>query len=59
MSKLKFVGSVEESRALNAIRAGANIIAASGMCTADRVKYHLLENLPRPESTILMTGFQA
>ncbi|WP_417818903.1 MBL fold metallo-hydrolase RNA specificity domain-containing protein [Tritonibacter scottomollicae] len=56
---LKFVGSVEESRALNAIRAGAIIIAASGMCTAGRIKYHLQENLPRPGSAILITGFQA
>jgi metallo-beta-lactamase family protein len=57
--KLAFVEDVEESMALNKIKGGAVIISASGMCDAGRIKYHLRENLPRRESTILITGFQA
>ena len=57
--KLDFVEDVEESMALNKIKGGAVIISASGMCDAGRIKYHLRENLPRRESTILITGFQA
>jgi metallo-beta-lactamase family protein len=57
--KLAFVEDVEESMALNNIKGGAVIISASGMCDAGRIKYHLRENLPRRESTILITGFQA
>lgn len=57
--KLAFVEDVEESMALNKIKGGAVIISASGMCDAGRIKYHLLANLPRRESTILITGFQA
>jgi metallo-beta-lactamase family protein len=29
------------------------------MCEAGRIKYHLRENLPRSECTILIAGFQA
>ncbi|MCK9515258.1 MAG: MBL fold metallo-hydrolase [Ottowia sp.] len=54
-----FTGSVEESMALNQIRQGAIIISASGMCTAGRIKHHLRHNLPRPECSVMITGFQA
>ncbi|MDO8960441.1 MAG: MBL fold metallo-hydrolase [Rhodocyclaceae bacterium] len=57
--KLAFVEDVEESMALDKINGGAVIISASGMCDAGRIRYHLRANLPRPESTILITGFQA
>jgi metallo-beta-lactamase family protein len=29
------------------------------MCEAGRIKYHLQNNLPRPECAVLITGFQA
>jgi metallo-beta-lactamase family protein len=57
--KLAFVEDVEESMALDKIKGGAVIISASGMCDAGRIRYHLRANLPRRESTILITGFQA
>ena len=57
--KLEFVADVDRSKALNDIRSGAVIISASGMCEAGRIKYHLRENLPRSECTILIAGFQA
>lgn len=57
--KLDFVEDVEESKALDRIPGGAVIISASGMCEAGRIKFHLRANLPRSESTILITGFQA
>ena len=57
--KLEFVADVDQSRALNEVRSGAVIISASGMCDAGRIKYHLRENLPRSECSILITGFQA
>ncbi|MFP5410181.1 MAG: MBL fold metallo-hydrolase RNA specificity domain-containing protein [Gammaproteobacteria bacterium] len=57
--KLEFVESVEESKALDRISRGAVIISASGMCEAGRIKFHLRANLPRRESTVLITGFQA
>ena len=57
--QVEFVADVEGSRALNEVRSGAVIISASGMCEAGRIKYHLRENLPRSECSILITGFQA
>lgn len=57
--KIHFVHSVEESIQLNQIQRGAIILSASGMCDAGRIKYHLKYNLPRPECSILIIGFQA
>jgi metallo-beta-lactamase family protein len=57
--KLEFVEDVEESKALDRIAGGAVIISASGMCEAGRIKFHLRANLPRRDSTVLITGFQA
>jgi metallo-beta-lactamase family protein len=57
--KIRFTESVEDSKALNSIRSGAIIIAASGMCNAGRIKHHLVQNLARPECAILFTGYQA
>jgi metallo-beta-lactamase family protein len=56
---IEFVADVERSKSLNEIRSGAVIISASGMCEAGRIKYHLRENLPRSECTVLIVGFQA
>jgi metallo-beta-lactamase family protein len=56
---LRFTRSVEESMALNRIKAGAIIVSASGMCDAGRIKHHLRHHLGRPECAILIIGFQA
>ena len=57
--QLRYTHEVEESMALNQIRAGAVIISASGMCDAGRIKHHLRWNLPRSACAVLITGFQA
>jgi metallo-beta-lactamase family protein len=57
--RLRFTRTPEESMAINKIRAGAIVIAASGMCEAGRIRHHLRHNLAREECGILFTGFQA
>lgn len=56
---IEAVADVERSKSLNEIRSGAVILSASGMCEAGRIKYHLRENLPRSECSVLIAGFQA
>lgn len=57
--QIHFVQDIEESMQLNHMKHGIIIISASGMCDAGRIKHHLKYNLNRPESSILITGFQA
>jgi metallo-beta-lactamase family protein len=57
--RVHFTERVEDSMLINAIRSGAVIISASGMCDGGRIRHHLRYNLPRPECAIVFTGFQA
>jgi len=51
--------TVEQSRQIGKHRGPAIIIAGSGMCTGGRIKYHLIDNITRKDSTILFVGYQA
>jgi metallo-beta-lactamase family protein len=56
---LKMTRTVDESKAINHIKGTVIIMAGSGMCTGGRIKHHLVQNISRPESTILFVGYQA
>jgi len=56
---LAMTPSSSESKAINHISGTVLIIAGSGMCTGGRIKHHLVNNITRPESTILFIGYQA
>jgi metallo-beta-lactamase family protein len=56
---LKIVENAEESKAINDAKGSSIIIAGSGMVTGGRIKHHIVNNITRPESTILFVGYQA
>jgi metallo-beta-lactamase family protein len=56
---LRYVRTQEDSKAINSLRTSLIIMAGSGMCTGGRIKHHLVNNIGRPESTILFVGYQA
>ena len=57
--RLRYVESVEESKALNDLRGPMVIISSSGMCEAGRILHHLKNNIEDSRNMVLITGFQA
>ncbi|MCX6035239.1 MAG: MBL fold metallo-hydrolase [Chloroflexi bacterium] len=58
-SGLKYIQSVEESKALNNLKGPMIIISASGMAEAGRILHHLKNNIEDAKNTILIVGWQA
>jgi metallo-beta-lactamase family protein len=59
LPNLRVCTSVDESRAINRIHAGAIIIAGSGMANGGRVRHHLANNLGRERNHVVFVGYQA
>ena len=57
--QIHFVGSVEESMALNRDQTPHIVVAASGMCEAGRILHHLRHKIHGPKNTILIVGYMA
>jgi metallo-beta-lactamase family protein len=54
---LKFIESVEESKALNSDPRPCIIISASGMAEGGRIRHHIKNNIGNKKNTILMVGY--
>jgi metallo-beta-lactamase family protein len=55
---LRFVKTVEESKKLNTAEGCMVVIAASGMATGGRIVHHLRNNLYKPETQVVIVGYQ-
>jgi metallo-beta-lactamase family protein len=58
-AQVHFVGSVEESIALNRDKTPHIVVAASGMCEAGRILHHLRHKIHSSKNTILIVGYMA
>jgi metallo-beta-lactamase family protein len=56
---VRYVDSVEESKAISGSREPAIVISASGMCEAGRVLHHLRATLDDRRNAVVIVGFQA
>lgn len=54
---LRYIRSVDESKALNYRKEPCVIISASGMAEAGRVKHHIANNIDDSRNTILLVGY--
>lgn len=50
---------VRDSKALARMRGPILIMAGSGMCDAGRIREHIADHLWRPETTLILVGYQA
>jgi metallo-beta-lactamase family protein len=57
--RLRYVSTVEESKALNQRSEPCILVAASGMCEGGRILHHLAHGLGDARNTVLFVGFQA
>jgi metallo-beta-lactamase family protein len=59
MSNINYVGSVDESKAINDFKKPCIIISASGMAEAGRIRHHIKNNVQDDRNTILIVGWCA
>lgn len=57
--QVNFVGSVQESMALNRDENPHIVVSASGMCEAGRILHHLRHKVHQSKNTILLVGYMA
>lgn len=59
MAKSKVSVTAQDSMALNEAPGPCMILAGAGMCNAGRIVHHLRNNLYKPETAVLIVGYQA
>jgi len=57
--EVNYIESVDESKALNDRKGPFIVISASGMCETGRILHHLKHWIGKPQTTVLIVGYQA
>ncbi|MBX3706647.1 MAG: MBL fold metallo-hydrolase [Pseudomonadales bacterium] len=58
LPNLHFTRTAAESKAINALKHGAIVIAGSGMCNGGRILHHFKRDLGKPNTHLIFTGYQ-
>ncbi len=58
-AKSKVCVTAQDSMALNDVPGPCMIMAGAGMCNAGRIVHHLRNNLYKPETAVIIVGYQA
>lgn len=55
---MKLTAGTDESRAINDAKGPCLVMAGAGMCNGGRILHHLKQNLWKPETHVLIVGYQ-
>jgi metallo-beta-lactamase family protein len=58
LESVHFCPTANDSRALNDVTGPCLIMAGAGMCTGGRILHHFRYNLARPNTTVVIVGYQ-
>ncbi|MGE3312023.1 MAG: MBL fold metallo-hydrolase [Limisphaerales bacterium] len=59
LKTLKLCATAEQSMAINDVPGPCLIMAGAGMCNAGRILHHLKQNLWKPDTHVLIVGYQS
>jgi len=59
LKTLKATETADGSKAINSVKGPCLVMAGAGMCNAGRILHHLRQNLWKPETHLLIVGYQA
>ena len=58
LKTMRPTATADESRAINDVRGACLVMAGAGMCNGGRILHHLRANLWKPETQVLIVGYQ-
>jgi metallo-beta-lactamase family protein len=58
LKTMRPTATADESRAINDVRGACLVMAGAGMCNGGRILHHLKANLWKPETQVLIVGYQ-